>query len=242
MAEKFGEMFGFGEDGFNLMSAINPFSIGSIVGVGKMIGGALQRRAARKRREKALENFRYDIPSATNNLVQLAQEQASLRGIPGQDITTSLLQSEQARTLEGGESVAESPSDILGLYAQTYAKAGDTYRKMLEYGEGLRERRQGQLQNAMQQYADAQQQQFHYNRYVPFMAEMGYAGQQSAGGAQNIASGMQTAYGGLTSPWLMNQYKDIYSMGNQGDVVDPTVFPSDKQVKPIEFQHGNPWA
>ncbi len=187
-----------------------PSGIGTLLGVGQGIYGALQRRAARKRREQALANFRYDIPSAYDTQLQLAQEQASQRGIAGQDLVEAQMERDAAQMLSQGERVSESASDILGLYGQTYAKKQDAYTRMLQMGAQEEARRKAELGRAVNLYADAQQQQFHYNRYLPFLQQMGMAGQQSAAGAQNLAAGLQTAYQGWSDKYMMDAYRDIY--------------------------------
>lgn len=228
------------------MFLIDPFTIGSLAfGAAKMIGGAVQRRKARKLRERTMQELDYDIPSGVKSQLEMAQREASLRGMPGQDIAESRLKSGQAETIGRGERVADSVSDLLGLYAQTNKQGQDAYLQMLQYGETERARRQSQLQNAMQKFADAEQQQFHYNRYVPFLANMGMAGQMSQEGGQMISSGLQTGFGALANNWMMNQYKDIYGGAGGGAgggaTVPPMDFgPLDRSARPIDYNYTPP--
>lgn len=190
---------------------MDPITAGLIFGGTQFVTGLLQRRAARRRRKEALEGFEYEIPSAVEEQVQLARERASRRGLPGEDITRSRLESDIARTVEQGESVADSTQDVLGLYGKAYGQRGDYLTRLLEMGAKEQASREMELDRSLRLLADAENQQFHYNRYVPFMSEMGFAGQQSAGGAQNIMSGAQTAYSAWANDWMMEQYKGLYA-------------------------------
>lgn len=196
---------------------MDPLTLSLIVGGAQAGIGALQRRAARKRREKALADFNYEIPSAVTEQVQQAKEKASRRGLPGEDITRGRLESDLARTVSKGEGVAETPGDILGLYAKSFGQKGDIATRILEGGAKYQAEREHELTRAMGAMADAQQQQFHYNKYMPFMSEMGFAGQQSMGGAQNIAAGFQTGVGGVMNKMQMDQMKELYGQMNNNN-------------------------
>lgn len=172
--------------------------------------GGLQRRSAAKRREKALDNLSYDIPDATLQQVELARERASRMGLPGEDITRSRIDSNMATTLSEGESVAETASDVLGLYGRMFARGADVEKEILEKGAAYKDQNELQLQRSLGLLSNAQEQQFYYNKFVPFLSEMGYAGDQSQGGAANIASGLQTAYNAWDNDWMLNMYRQMY--------------------------------
>ncbi len=175
--------------------------------------GLLQRGAANRRRKAALRKMKYDIPSGVTEQVQMARERASQTGLPGEDIIRCRIESDIAGTIEKGESVAETSQDVLGLYQKMQGSKMDMNRQILEKGAQFKSENELQLMKTMGLMADAENQQFHYNRFVPFLSEMGYAGEQAAGGAANIAGGLQTAYSAWNNQFMMDQFKDIYGQG-----------------------------
>ena len=86
----------------------------------------------------------------------------------------------------------------------------DMNRQILERGAKYKSENELQLQKTMGLMADAENQQFHYNRFVPFLSEMGYAGEEAQGGAENIAGGLQTAYSAWNNKFMMDQFKELY--------------------------------
>jgi len=179
------------------LAAAAPYIIGGL----QTVGGMIQRGASKRRRRDALDNLKYDISSGTKEQVQLARERASQTGLPGEDIMRGRAEADMARTVAKGESVAETSSDVLGLYQKMYGSKTDINRQILEKGAQYKSESELQLMKTMGLMAEEENQQFYYNRMVPFLSEMGYAGEEAAGGAANIAGGLQTAYQG----W-MNQF------------------------------------
>jgi len=171
--------------------------------------GLLQRGAANNRRRRALENMQYNIPSATKEQVQLAREGASQTGLPGEDITRSRIKSGISSALSRGEAASETSSDVLGLYAQLFGQEMDIEKQILEKGAEYKSNQELQLMKSLGLMSEAENQQFYYNRFVPFMSEMGYASEQAQGGAANIAGGLQTAYGAWLNDWMMDQYQGL---------------------------------
>lgn len=200
--------------------------------------GAIQRSSARNRREKALSELDYDIPSGTTEQVQLARERASRTGLPGEDITRARIDSDTAEALTKAESVARTPEHMLSLYEDLYGRKMDVSREILEQGARYKSENELQLAKSLGMLAEAENQQFYYNRMVPFLSEMGYAGEQAAGGSANIASGLNTAFSTWMNDWSMDQYKDMYSSvyGN-GTVAPPAAAPS---ASPMMAPEGDP--
>lgn len=178
--------------------------------------GTGQRIAADRRRRRAMDSFRFDIPDATMEQVGLARERASRTGLPGEDITRARLDSDMAGTLQRGESVAQTASDVLGLYGKMFGQKTDTERQLLESGAQYKSQNEMELMRSLGLLADAEAQQFHYNEYIPFLSEMGYAGEQAAGGAANIASGLQGAFQTWNNQFMMDEYSKIFGVGNTG--------------------------
>lgn len=198
--------------------AVAPLIIGGIqAGI-----GAIQRRASKRRREKAMEALDYDIPSGITEQVQLAKERASRTGLPGEDVTRSRVDSDIAEAVSKGETVSQTSSDVLGMYSDLYGKKMDINQNILEKGAQYKSSNELDLMKSMGLMAEAENQQFYYNRMVPFLSNMGMAGQESAGGAANIAGGLQTAYSGWMDNFMADQYKDIYGQNGVGQTSPPT--------------------
>lgn len=186
------------------LAAAVPYIIGGL----QTAGGLLQRGAAKRRRESALGDLKYDISSGTKEQMQIARERASRTGLPGEDITRARAEAGIAQTVAKGESVAETSSDVLALYQNMQGSKMDMNRQILERGAQYKSEKELQLMKTMGLMAEEENQQFYYNRMVPFLSEMGYASEQAAGGGANIAGGLQTAYQGWMNNFMTQQFDD----------------------------------
>lgn len=195
--------------------------VGLIASGAQAAVGLAQRNAARKRRKIALEKMKSKIPSATEEQVRLMRERASRTGLPGEDVTRSRTESQMAGMLERGETAAPTSEEVLGLYANMFGKQTDFNKQLLEAGATYKSQNELELAKSLGLMADAEQQQFYYNKYVPYLAEMGYAGEQAAGGAANVAAGLQGAYSTWENQWMMDQWKDIYGSQNPQTTIPP---------------------
>jgi hypothetical protein len=196
------------------MFTIGPFAVAAIMGGAQMGIGLLQRRAAKRRRERAMRDMEYDIPSATTEIVQSAREGASQTEIPGAPQIRARTESEMAAALAKGESVADTASDVYGLYSKLYGSKMGVERDLAIKGAEFQYANELELRKSLGLMAEAQNQQFHYNRYVPFLSNMQFASEQAAGGSANIAGGLQTAYSGWMNKWMMDEYGKIFGYGN----------------------------
>ena len=192
------------------MFPIGPLAVPLIMAGVQTATGAIQRGLAVGRRRRALRDLNYEIPSATREIVQNARERASQTGLPGEDVYRSQQQSEIARTVAKGERVSDSISDVLGLYSKLYQTQTDTNRGLLVQGAQQKDIRERELNQSLGLLAQAQGEQFYYNRMLPVMNELGYATEQAQGGAANIAGGLQTAYSAYLNKFMMDEYSKIY--------------------------------
>ena len=193
---------------------MGPVLVSALLGGAQAGIGLLQRGAANRRRKKAMEEMEYDIPSGITEQVQMARARASQNEMPGTDAFRSRVESDMSGTLQKGEAVSDTASDVLGLYAKMYGSKSSIESDILQKGAQYKSANELELMKSLGLMAEAENQQFHYNRYVPFLSDMQYSSEQSAGGAANIAGGLQTAYGGWMNNWMMDQYKEIYGVGN----------------------------
>jgi len=176
--------------------------------------GIAQRASAKRRREAAMGKMDYDISSGTKEQVQIARERASRSGLPGEDVTRARLESEAAQTISKGESVSTTSGDVLGLYQKMYGNKMDINRQILEKGSQYKSENELQLMKTMGLMGEEENQQFYYNRMVPFLSDMRYAGEEAAGGSANIAGGLQTAYQGWMNNFMTQQFDT--GVGEQG--------------------------
>jgi hypothetical protein len=179
--------------------------------------GFAQRGASRRRRKRALEKFNYDIPSATEEQVRLAREYASRNGIPGEDVTRARFESDLAGAVSKGERAASTAEEVLGLYGKMFGKKTDFNQQLLEAGSRYKSEQEANLSKSLGLLANAEEQQFYYNKYLPFMSEMGYAADQAQGGSANIASGLQSAYSNWENQWMMDAWERIYKNNGTND-------------------------
>ena len=198
------------------MFPIGPLVAPLIMGGAQLITGIAQRGAANRRRKKAMSEMKYDIPSATKEQLQLARERASQTGLPGEDITRGRMESGIAEGVSKGESVAETSSDVLGMYQKMYGNKMDMNRQILEKGAEYKSNNELQLMQSMGLMAEAENQQFYYNKFAPFLSEMGYAGEQAAGGSANIAGGLQTGYAAFMNKFMADEYNKGKNTGDGG--------------------------
>jgi len=188
---------------------MDPITLALIVqgamGVGQMISGNINRR-------KALDEFSYEIPDATKEQVKIARGLATQRGLPGEDTARALAESKAARTVERGFTTSETASDALGLLSDVHTQTLDFEKEMQIKGAERYDMNQKNLISTLGLLAQAEQEKFYYNEYVPFLSKMGMAGQQMAGGSQNIGGAFQ---GGLQmglNEADMKHEKELYEM------------------------------
>ena len=193
---------------------MDPLTISLLLSGAQTAFGVAQRGASNRRRKRALEKFKYNIPSATEEQVRLARENASRNGIPGEDVTRARFESDLAGAVSKGERAASTAEEVLGLYGKMFGKKADFNQQLLEAGTKYKSEQEANLSRSLGLLANAEEQQFYYNKYLPFMSEMGYASDEAQGGAANIASGLQSAYSNWENQWMMDAWKDIY--GNAG--------------------------
>lgn len=189
---------------------MDPITLSIIIGAVQTGVGLVQRGLASARRRRALSNLNYEIPTATKEIVQNARERASQTGLPGEETYRAQQQAEIARTAAKGERVSDSISDVLGLYSKLYGTQTDANRGLLIQGAQQKDIRERELNQSLGLLAQAQGEQFYYNRVLPVMNELGYATEQAQGGAANIAGGLQTAYGAYLNKFMMDEYSKIY--------------------------------
>lgn len=189
---------------------MDPITASVAIGAAQAGFGEVQRLLAARRRRRALSNLNYEIPSATKEIVQSARERASQMGLPGEETYRAQQQAEIARTAAKGERVSDSISDVLGLYSKLYQTQTDTNRGLLIQGAQQKDMRERELNQSLGLLAQAQGEQFYYNRLLPVMNELGYATEQAQGGAANIAGGLQTAYTAYLKKFEMDELKKIY--------------------------------
>ena len=192
---------------------IDPFTASLVIGAVQTGVGSVQRIAAERRRKNALAGFNYEIPSATKEILQNSRERASQSGLPGEETYRAQQQAEMARVASKGERVSDSISDVLGLYSKLYQTQTDTNRQLLTQGAEMKDMRERELNQSLGLMAQAQGEQFYYNRVMPLMNELGYATEQAQGGAANIQGGLQTAYGAYLNKFMMDEMSGMY--GNQ---------------------------
>lgn len=198
---------------------MDPFTASLAIGGLQTGVGLIQRGLAAGRRRRALSNLNYEIPSATREIVQSARERASQNGLPGEETYRAQQQADMARTSAKGERVSDSISDVLGLYSKLYQTQADTNRGLLIQGAQQKDIREQELNRSLGLLAQAQGEQFYYNRMLPVMNELGYATEQAQGGAANIAGGLQTAYSAYLNKFMMDEYSKIYGdQKYQGDM------------------------
>lgn len=195
---------------------------GMILSGAQAVMGLAQRAKASKRRKIALAKMKSEVPDATKEQVQLMRERASRSGLPGSDVTRARAESNIAQGVDMGEAAAQTSSDVLGLYSKMFGQKQQFNNQLLESGAQYKSQNELDLSKSLGLMANAEQQQFHYNQYVPFLSEMGYAGEQSQGGAANVAAGLQGAYSNWENQWMADQWKDLYSNSNGSQLPSAT--------------------
>lgn len=199
---------------------MDPVTLGLIMGGAQVGIGGIQRIAANRRRKNALANFNYDIPSATKEIVSNAREKASQNEIPVADVARSRMESNLAQTGAKGENVAQTTGDLIGLYAKLFGQRSDFEQQILESNAQYRAMNEDKLNQALGVMADAENQQFYYNKLLPLQNELGYATDQATGGAANIQGGLQTMYQGFMNKYMMDEYEKIYGSNNNENKAD----------------------
>lgn len=179
--------------------------IQGLLGIGQKIGAGRMRRRAQK------EFNPYEIPSSARASLDKAASVASMRGVPGEDLARSRAMASAARGTEAAQRTAESPSDVLSVLSKLY---GDSYmgfeQNMASQGEAAYERRQGQLMQALNQFAGYETERWRENELYPYMQMMGAAGDVDAAGGSNISGGINMAMQTMGFKADMGQQQNMF--------------------------------
>ena len=179
-------------------------------GIGQTISSAIKRRKAKR------EFDPYQIPASARASLEKASSLATMRGIPGEDLTRSRAMSSVARGTEVARRTAESPSDVLAVLGRLH---GDSYmgfeQNMAMQGANAYERRQQGLMGALNRFAGYETEKWQYTELYPYMQAMGEAGQIDAAGSQNIASSMNLGMTAMGGQMDINQQRSMFDQWKQ---------------------------
>lgn len=157
------------------------------------------------------------IPQAQQQALNSAKHQASLTGLPGQDLMEAKLGKSTANAILDLNRSADSPSAILGNISTLYGKQMDKENDLGIAAAENYQRNQGVLRDELHNMADWQQRAWDYNENQPYQAGAAAASALRGSGMQNIMTGVSNA-AGVGSNYLMA-----------------------KQLMQ-DFQGNNPWA
>ena len=174
------------------------------------MGMAQSFNAGAKRRKAQREFTPYAIPASAKASLDKAQSIASMRGIPGEDLTRSRAMGTTARAVESARRTAESPSDVLSVLGRVYGSNIDLEQNMAIAGEQAYERRQQGLMSALSRFAGYETERWQYNELYPYMQAMGEAGQLEGAGGQNISGGLNMGMRTLGAQADIDQQNKAY--------------------------------
>ena len=208
------------------------------------MGMAQSFNAGAKRRKAQREFTPYAIPASAKASLDKAQSIASMRGIPGEDLTRSRAMGTTARAVESARRTAESPSDVLSVLGRVWGSNVDMEHNLAMAGEQAYERRQQGLMSALSRFAGYETERWQYNELYPYMQAMGEAGQLEGAGGQNISGGISGAmqtYGAKAD--ILNQQK-MFEEWQKFMTANPTQAsaPAMQYGEPNPPQYYNQWS
>lgn len=187
--------------------------VGGVTGLAQTgLGIADRVKGSRKLKEAQsfYEKNKYKIPESAKAALGVAERQASGLRMPGEDIARERMGQVTGQAVGQAKQAATSSSDVLGVLASVFGNQMLGEQDIVMQGARRYDTMQNQLQGALGQMAQYEDQKWQYNVLYPYNQMLGQAEAYQTRGTQEIGMGMSafgsTAAGAVQVASAQNQY------------------------------------
>lgn len=141
----------------------------------------------------------YQIPQSEKDALSIAQQLATQRELPGQDIMEQNIRSGTASGISRMTEVADSPAMLLGNIANMVGKENQSMNQLGIAAANYYTQNQRNLQSSLQRMGQQELAKWQYDEMKPYEEAMHAAATMREGGLQNIVGGVTGAVAGVMS-------------------------------------------
>jgi hypothetical protein len=141
----------------------------------------------------------YQIPQSEKDALSIAQQLATQRELPGQDIMEQNIRSGTASGISRMTEVADSPAMLLGNIANMVGKENQSMNQLGIASANYYTQNQRNLQSSLQRMGQQELSKWQYDEMKPYEEAMHAAATMREGGLQNIVGGVKGAVAGVMS-------------------------------------------
>jgi hypothetical protein len=141
----------------------------------------------------------YQIPQSEKDALSIAQQLATQRELPGQDIMEQNIRSGTASGISRMTEVADSPAMLLGNIANMVGKENQSMNELGIAAANYYTQNQRNLQSSLQRMGQQELSKWQYDEMKPYEEAMHAAATMREGGLQNIVGGVKGAVAGVMS-------------------------------------------
>ena len=192
---------------------------GMATGLAKM-GFGIADTVKANRMEKGLTTPKYEIPKGLEDYESLMKRNAQGQ-MPGYDQEMAGIEQGTARTLTGVRQLASNQSSAMAGLLGSTSNQQDRVRELGVRALQYRQQQQQNLGQAYLQRAQAENQQFEYNQWLPWQMKKNQIQSLRGAGTQNIYGGLDSMASAAINGMNMNANQQSYGnmipqYGNQG--------------------------
>jgi hypothetical protein len=157
----------------------------------------------------------YQIPQSEKDALSIAQQLATQRELPGQDIMEQNIRSGTASGISRMTEVADSPAMLLGNIATMVGKENQSMNQLGIASANYYTQNQRNLQSSLQRMGQQELAKWQYDEMKPYEEAMHAAATMREGGLQNIIGGVTGATAGA-----MGAYQNAQIMEQNREMMD----------------------
>lgn len=222
MADKGGILKG-AASGAAAGAALGPWgaAIGGAIGAGIGVIDRVKGNSKLKESEDFYAKNKFQLPESLKASLQSAERQAQGFRLPGEDIRRTEIAEATAGGLGAAQNAATSASDVLSVLSGLYGSQQAQERGMAVEGAERFDRNQAMLRDELGRMAQAEDEKWQYDVFLPYQQMLGQAEAYSERGGAGIGAGLGTigeaagAYSQLaSSEEQYNQFLNRMGLGN----------------------------
>lgn len=172
--------------------------VGGVSGTAMTGVGLRDLKKAKEQREKADDfwaNNKYEIPEAATSALNVAERQAGSYRTPYEDIQRERLGASTAQGVGAASNVATSSGDMMAFLADLYGGQQRGEQNIAMAGAERYDAQQNALQQELGRYAGYEEEDFRFNKLMPYLQMLDRAEALGTRGAKYIGQGVSTMSG-----------------------------------------------
>jgi len=172
--------------------------VGGVAGTAMTGVGLRDLKRAKKEREKAAdfwEQNKYEVPEAAQASLGIGERQAGSYRLPAEDLQRARLAETTSAGVGQARTAAQSSGDVMSFLGDIYGQQQRGEQNIAMSGAERYDRQQSALQQELGRYAGYQEEEFRFNKLLPYMQMLDRAEALGTRGAKYIGQGVSTMSG-----------------------------------------------